>query len=94
MLEPETQDYVAATIEILTGLTQDWNTGLEGSMGPDTCIVADLGFESLDVVYLVTALEQKFDRRDLPFENLLMTKGRYVEDIRVSQIAEFLQRHL
>ncbi len=81
-------------IMLLEEITQDWDTGLNGDLTPATAIVADLGFESLDVVHLVTAIEQRFARRDLPFEELLMTEGRYVDDLTVEQIAGFLHRHL
>jgi acyl carrier protein len=46
------------------------------------------------VVYLVTAIEQRYGRRDLPFEQLLMVDGRYVDDLTVTQIAEFLQKNI
>jgi acyl carrier protein len=82
------------TIELLTELTSDWDTGLDGGITSSTAIVHDLGFESLDVVYLVTAIEQKYGRRDLPFEKLLMVDGRYVDDLTVTQIAAFLHEHL
>lgn len=82
------------TIELLEELTSDWDTGLDEPLNANTAIVGDLGFESLDVVYLVTAIEQKYGRRDLPFERLLMVDGRYVDDLTVSQIAEFLHEHI
>lgn len=82
------------TIALLQELTSDWDTGLDEGFQPTTAIVGDLGFESLDVVYLVTAIEQKYGRRDLPFEKLLMVDGRYVDDLTVAQIAEFLHEHL
>jgi acyl carrier protein len=82
------------TIKTLQELTSDWDTGLSGEISPSTSIIHDLGFESLDVVYLVTAIEQRYGRRDLPFEELLMVEGRYVEDLSVNQIAQFLHKHL
>jgi acyl carrier protein len=85
--------YESDTIEMIGELTADWDTGL-GSLTRETAIVKDLGFESLDVVYLVTAIEQRYGRRDLPFDQLLMTDGRYVDDLTIGQIAAFLQRHL
>jgi acyl carrier protein len=86
--------YVQDTIEMLQELTSDWDTDLESQISPTTSIVSDLGFESLDVVYLVTAIEQRYGRRDLPFEKLLMVDGRYVDDLTVTQIAAFLQKNV
>jgi acyl carrier protein len=89
------QRYEKDVIEILAELTADWDDlGLSGAIGPDTAIVAELGFESLDVVYLVTAIEERYDRRDLPFEQLLMVDGSYVSDLTVKQIAQFLREQL
>jgi acyl carrier protein len=94
MATTQLETFQQDTIELLNELTSDWDTGLDEPLGPTTAIVADLGFESLDVVYLVTAIEQKYGRRDLPFEKLLMVEGRYVDDLTVGQIAEFLHEHL
>jgi acyl carrier protein len=86
--------FESETIAILKDLTEDWDTGLGEDIGRETAIVADLEFESIDVVHLVSAIEQHYERSDLPFEELLMSEGRYIDDLTVSQIAEFLGRHL
>ena len=70
------------------------STGFAGTIGAETRLIADLGFESIDVVHLIVALEERFQRTDLPFENLLMKDGRYVSDLRVGEVAGFLSRHL
>ena len=91
MTEP--RNYEQETVAILTEITKDWDTGFGGGITPATRIVGDMAFESIDVVILVTAIEQHFNRRDLPFELLLMTEGRYVDDLTVQQIADFLRKH-
>jgi acyl carrier protein len=94
MSQKTLSDHEQETIALLQEITRDWNTGLSGGIASSTALVSDLGFESLDVVHLVTAIEQRFGRRDLPFEDLLMTEGRYVDDLTVGDIARFLHRHL
>lgn len=84
----------AAIFEILNELTADWDTGYSGDIGPDTLLVDELAFESIDVVQLVVSIESRFERRDLPFEKLLMDDGQYVDDLTVCQIIDFLERHL
>ena len=59
-------------VSILEDITGDWDLDLSGGIGPETRLIADLGFESIDVVQFVVAIEQRFQRRDLPFEQLLM----------------------
>ncbi len=85
---------LAALVRILADMTQDWDTSLEGPIGPDTRMIADLGFESIDVVHLVVAIEEQFQRRDLPFQELLMEDGQYVEELEVRNVVDFVARHL
>lgn len=82
------------TIATLKDLTEGWDSAATNNIQTSTSIINDLGFESLDVVYLVSAIEQRYGRRDLPFERLLMTEGRYVDDLNVHQIAQFLHQNL
>jgi acyl carrier protein len=83
-----------ALLEIVRNMTSDWETGFAGAPGPGTRLIADLGFESVDIVQLVVAIEQHFDRRDLPFEKLLMSEGRYVDEVRIGDAVDFLVKHL
>ena len=79
---------------ILADMTSDWDIEHEGGIGPETRLIADLEFESIDVVQLIVAIEERFQRRDLPFEKLLMKDGRYVDEFRVADAVDFLHQHL
>lgn len=81
-------------VAILQDMTGDWDVDFEGDITPATRIVADLAFESIDVVQLIVALEERYQRKDLPFEELLMRDGRYVDDLTVGDAVEFLCRHM
>ena len=81
-------------LQILKDLTADWDSDFAGQIGPDTMLIADLDFESIDVVELVVSLEGRLQRKDLPFEKLLMQDGRYVEDMSVGQVVDFLHANL
>jgi acyl carrier protein len=81
-------------VRIVSDMTTDWDLDLSGGIGPETLLIADLAFESIDVVQFVVALEERFGRRNLPFEKLLMVDGRYVDDLSVAQVADFLHDHL
>lgn len=85
---------MSSLIRIIEEVTGDWETGFAGGVGADTRLIADLGFESIDVVHLIITLEEHFRRQDLPFEKVLMKDGRYVDDLRVGELAEFLAAHL
>lgn len=81
-------------IAILTDMTADWGLSFDGGIGPDTRLMADLAFESIDVVQLVVAIEAHVKRRHLHFEKLLMSDGRYVQELQVKDIADFLVQQL
>lgn len=78
-------------ITLLEDFTQDWDHDAEGAMSGDTKLLADLGFESIDIIQLTVALEETFGLRKVPFDKLLMQDGRYVDDLSIRQIAQFLQ---
>jgi acyl carrier protein len=82
-------------LTILEEMTSDWEMGFAGKIGPETRLVADLAFESIDVVQLAVSLQEHFRQPNLPFQKLLMTpEGRYVEDLQVSELSDFVYRHL
>ena len=81
---------VPKLIAILKDFTQDWDNEFEGAMTPATKLLGDLGFESIDIIQLVVAIEEEIGKRKLPFDKLLMKDGRYVDDLSIGQIAEFL----
>lgn len=88
------EEIFSALAGILKDMTGDWDIDFAGEIAADTGLVADLGFESIDIVQLVVAIQERFKRRGLPFEELLMSDGRYVDEIRVGDTVAFLHRHL
>lgn len=81
-------------VGILKNMTSDWDTGYEGAITAATRVIGDLGFESIDVVQLVVAIEEHYQRRNLPFERLLMEDGHYVDELTVGKVVDFLAENL
>ncbi len=81
-------------VAILDDMTGDWDVQFEGGIRPETRLIADLAFESVDVVQLIVAVEEHFARRDLPFEHVLMKDGQYVDELTVGELVDFLVKHL
>jgi len=81
-------------IGILKDMTCDCDMELGEAIGADTKLISDLAFGSIDVVQFVIAIEERFKRRGLPFEELVMTDGRYADEIKVSDVVDFLYGHL
>lgn len=84
------EEILPRLIELLSDLTSDTDREFSGGIGRETRLVADLEFDSVDVVQFALLIEEKFRRRKLPFEKLLMTDGRYRDDVTVGEVAEFL----
>ena len=79
-------------VEILEDMIQDWGVELDQPLGAGTSLMDDLGFASIDLVALIAAIDDEWQRRDWPYEQLLMEDGRYVEDLTAGEISEFLWR--
>lgn len=80
---------VLATIQ---DFIADW--GQDDAVTPETTIVGDLEFDSIDVIQLTVALDSAFGNRKIGFQNLLMQDGRYVDDLTVAQFQDFVETQL
>jgi acyl carrier protein len=83
----------AMLIHIVADLTQDWGIHMDESMDGQTLLVADLAFASVDIIQLCVAIEQQYNRK-FGFQDLLMDNGRYITDLSILQMAEFLNKKL
>ncbi len=85
------QEVIVAQLKVLLkDFTQDWDHEFEGEMDRSTKLLGDLGFESIDIIQLVVAIEEDISKKKVPFDQLLMKDGRYVDDLSIGQIADFL----
>lgn len=85
---------VVKLVTLLEDFTQDWDNEFEGKMDRSTKLLADLGFESIDIIQLIVAIEEDITHKKIAFDKLLMKEGRYVDDLAIGQIADFLAAHL
>ncbi len=81
-------------VAILEDMTSDWDMAFSDPINENTKLVGDLEFESIDVVQYVVAIEEYYKKRNLPFEEMLMKEGRYVDEITVRDTVNFLMRYL
>ncbi len=85
---------IKQVINVLEDMTSDWDIDFSGDIGESTQLVSDLAFESIDVVHLIVTLGEIYQEKDLGFEELLIEDGRYVTDLSIAQLADFLNRKL
>ena len=83
---------MADIINLLSRLAGDWE--YSGEISPDTFLFADLGFESIDAVVLSSHVQQYYARQ-FPFPEFLAELGRReVKDIQISELVDFIAKHL
>lgn len=81
-------------IGIIDDLSQDWGIDLDEPMNGNTRLVHDMQFASVDIIQLVVAIEEHYQRPKMGFQDLLMNDGSYVDDLSVAQIAHFVNEKL
>jgi acyl carrier protein len=77
---------------LLRQLADDWE--YEGNIAESTCLFADMGFQSMDVVVLGTAVQEHYGQV-LPFTDLFAKVGqRENHDLGIGELVDFLHIHL
>ena len=79
-------------LDMMDQLADDWEYG--GPLDADTRLLADLGLESLDLVVLGTAIQQRYGR--LPFAEFLAEIGQRPpeeRDVAVGELVRFVYEH-
>lgn len=77
---------------VLQSFIADW--GRDDEIARDTSLVADLEFDSIDVIQLFVAVETAFGKGSLGFQELIMNEGRYADDLRVGEMIDFVAAKL
>jgi acyl carrier protein len=89
-----TENQIQATIiDLLKDTTQDWDLELDEKISPKTQLVEDLSFASVDIIHLIVSIEEHYKQK-LGFQELVMRNGRYVDDISVSELVDFVSTKL
>ena len=76
-------------VDVVIELTSDWDLD-DVTISDNTLLCADAGFESLDIVQLVVLIEKRLGSPSIPFEQLFMQGGSYIDDVTISQLAAFI----
>jgi hypothetical protein len=85
MAVKDSGDVLAFVTEILDELTEDLDVG---GVGPED-LLADLGLESISLVYLIAEVQQEFDLGDRLLESL---RWHPPTDVRALTVAQFAGR--
>jgi acyl carrier protein len=81
--------------ELVAEIVNSWGYDMPGDTGSATRLVADLGFQSVDLVMLMLAIEAHWDVSGIPFEQLLLVDGsRYLDELSIGDLSRFLAEEL
>jgi acyl carrier protein len=79
-------------MQLLEELASDWEYA--GALTPDTRMLTDMGMESLDLVVLATALQERYEQ-ELPFSQFFTELGqRNAGDLTVREWIDFMDTNL
>jgi len=91
-MRPARDEIESYVVKLLQELARDWEHST--TVGAETGLFSDLGFESLDAVVLGTAIQEHYDR-PMPFAELLADVGqRAVRNPTSSPTVRFVESHL
>lgn len=90
-MKPTPEQIHESIRDILREMTKGWD--MEGEeFGPETQLVSGLGFSSVDIIHLMASLELRFNRR-MPYDEVVMRDGQYVDDLSLRELADFVGRN-
>ncbi len=92
MMKPSYAAVEHEVLELMGKLAGDWE--YSGEITAKTNLFADLGFESLDLVILGTAIQERYGR-SLPFAEFMIEIGqRAHQDVAIGELIQFVYQHL
>jgi hypothetical protein len=77
-------------MQTITEMLRDEDRIFASPLTPQTLLVADLDYKSLDIVMLIGYLNRQLGLIDIPFEQLLFIHGRPVADLSLQTLADFM----
>lgn len=86
------EQVMADVLDLLSEVSEDWE--YSGTIRPQTGLLSDLGFESLELVVLGVSIQEHY-KQSIPFPEFLADLGeRNVPDIYVGDLVEFVHRYV
>ncbi|MBN2886552.1 MAG: hypothetical protein JXM75_07600, partial [Chromatiaceae bacterium] len=80
----------ARLLPLLADLVPDWDfDGWEQRLDDDTRLIADLDLTSVEFIDLFVGIEKAVGR-SIGFHDLLMVDGRYITDLRLGDLLDFV----
>jgi acyl carrier protein len=85
---PTRREAEQAILSLVHDITEDWDLE-ELEVTPQTRLLGELGFSSIDMLDFLSAVDRHYGRR-FQWRLLIVVDGVYIDDLSVAQIAEFV----
>lgn len=72
-------------------MTADWDLELD-ELGPQSALIEELCFSSVDFLHLMAAVEMRFGKK-IAFEPLLVHNGAYRTELTIGELATFVEEN-
>ena len=91
-MKPTPDQIVTAITSAITNITAEWS--LSADVTPDTKLIGELGFTSMDVIDLFAMLDVALQAK-LPYERFVVPAGdgEYRQEMSVAEIAAFVDEY-
>ncbi len=91
-MNPSREQILQYVLHVFEELRSDWD--YSDPIGPQSRLVADLTFESLDLVVLGTSIQEHYQAQ-IPFAEFLAEIGQRAQrDATVAELVDFVHRQL
>lgn len=81
-------------LEIIDQFSLECELEPEQSIGTETYLGSDLCFTSIEIVRLISEIQQKYGNQLIPFQELFIRGDEIVQDLRIRDLVDFLLLHL
>ena len=87
-MKPTPEQIHESIAAIVREMTKGWDLEAD-QLGPETLLISDLGFSSVDIIHFLALVEMRFNQK-LPYDQIVMRDGRYVDDLSLRELIEFV----
>lgn len=87
------EEIQSIVVKLIEEMSAEWGLERDQPIDPASQLIADLEFSSIDFVQLFVLIEEQVKRK-LGFHDLLMVDGKYIDDLSVGALVDFIEAKL
>lgn len=91
-MQSDPQSIRDTVVQILTDMTREWDVSPD-DFRPDTQLIADLMFSSVDIIHLLGTVEMKYQKK-FPYDRLVVDENGKYRDLTIGDVTRFVEDHI